>query len=198
VAPNYTVSGSIYQNFVKGGTNTLGGINGVFAPNASMYRNIIIGFIVNTAFHWSSNCPNGVFYNNTIYNAHYGFLIDSGSTATIENNIMSTMTSRGIALGAGSSVTEDYNLSFKDGRGNYGVVPGLHDIHADPRFISATPATAGDVRLQSDSPAIGSGMPVPFPYRWALDPAGTTFPFPVVDESTLSSAWTIGAFAFRP
>ena len=108
------------------------------------------------------------------------------------------MTSRGIAVGAGSSVTEDYNLYYNDARGNYGVPPGLHSIHADPRFISATPVTAGDVRLQSDSAAIGSAMPVGFPYRWAFDPAGTAFPFPLVDEKTLSSAWTIGAFAYRP
>lgn len=58
---HYTVSGSIYHTFIKGGPSTKNGIAAFRGSNILCYNNIIIGPMQNAAIHWSTSSPGGLF-----------------------------------------------------------------------------------------------------------------------------------------
>lgn len=192
----YHVSGSVYRNFIQGGPYMVNGIGGVYSPNVQAYDNIVFGPAIDAAFHYSSNCPGTVLYNNVVYNVPWGMDIQSGSTATINNNIFSTVAYNPISVDVnhGASAVEDYNIFYNSGP-NKNISNGSHSSTSDPLFVSATPQTPNDVKLKVGSPAIGSGLNLGTPYNWILDPRSSTMPYAIVDQNTLGS-WERGAFAF--
>jgi parallel beta-helix repeat protein len=106
-------------------------------------------------------------FNNTIYNnTGTGIAIgsdqDASPDAVVENNIINSNGSFGIAVAANSTggYHGDYNLN-SDGYAA-GTPPGPDDITADlsamSLFISPT-ATPPDLHLAPGSPAVGAGDP---------------------------------------
>jgi parallel beta-helix repeat protein len=199
----FTVSGSIYRNYVKGSPKAGNASSSVFATHSAVYRNLIIGpFAPGTAaFHWSSGCLSNVFYNNTIYDVDIGFAIYSGSSATIKNNIVGRSSHHALAAETppvASTIVEDYNDFFRSGTfGNSGqITSGGHSITSDPRFVNPRPSISNDLKLRPDSPAIRSGINLGKPYSIGLDPSGTLFPYPAVERSGPESRVDMGAFSF--
>jgi hypothetical protein len=116
----------------------------------------------------------------------------------IRNNVVKGITD-GIAADSSSlPITEDYNiLNVLVVIRSPGINAGAHTITADPLFVSSSPSTANDLKLQSNSPAVNSGDDIGSPYNWALDPLGTGSPYPVVDQNSLGNGWERGAFGYR-
>jgi hypothetical protein len=189
------VSGAIYRNFIQGGPYMINGITGVYTINAQAYNNIVVGPVQDAAFHWSSYCPGTVLYNNTVYNAPFGMMAITGSTATIKNNIFSGV-SQAISVDSSGS-TEDYNIFFNSVLECTRIVCGSHSIFTNPKFVSLDPSAPSDFELQSGSPAINSGANLGSPFNWALDPLGKAWPYPSADQNKFGSGWERGAFVFR-
>ncbi len=191
----YVESAAVYRNYVAGGPYTNAGIAGVWSKNAAVYDNIVVGPTIE-ALHWSSNCPGTLLYNNTVFNTEYGAAIQSGSSATIVNNIFYSISGSGISLDSAAAATEDYNIFYNSGPNN-GVAAGAHSITGNPEFVSANPAAAADFRLQAGSSAAGSGSKLAAPFNWALNPAASCFPCAVIDQNSIGK-WSRGAFAYLP
>ncbi|MFL6353618.1 MAG: right-handed parallel beta-helix repeat-containing protein [Bryobacteraceae bacterium] len=189
----YTVSGSIYHNFIKGGgaitTNAIGAYQ---SPNVLCYNNIVIGPMWNAALHWSKFSPGGLFYGNTIHNVGVAFAVFSGSSATIRNNIVSKAHA---VASVTVPATEDYNIFFESGPLSSIVRRGVHTTTVNPRFVSSNPVGPLDVKLQSGSPAIHSGVKLSSASSKALDPASTRFPCLSLDQVTYG--WNRGAFGHK-
>ena len=99
------------------------------------------------------------FYNNVIYSAAQtgtGLQINSGTTATVKNNII-----YGFDTGFhdnGGTVTADYNLVYNAGSNNWsGLSQGTNSLTSDPLFIDRS---SNNFRLQATSPAINVGTSV--------------------------------------
>lgn len=189
------VEGSIYHNFISGGSTMVSAITAVRTANTSVYGNLVVGPMLDAAYHFSSNCPNMLLYNNDSYNTPYGILIDSGSSATVMNNVISHASLRGLIVGSSAHATEDYNIFYSSGS-NEGVSKGSHTNTSNPLFSSSTPKAPADFKLQSDSPAIGTGASLSSPYNMALDPATSCFPCGTVNQDNLGP-FARGAFAYR-
>lgn len=201
-APRFSATAKVYRNFILGGPYTTGGIDGWYATQNEVYSNIIMN-VTNAAFQWTEYSPLNYFYNNTVYNkgepGTSGFEFASGSTGQIVANNIVKGTSYGIAADpvTAPTIIEDYNILDVTTTVRQGLIrPGTHTLTVDPMFVSASPATSNDLKLQSTSPAIESGENKGSPYNWILDPRGKLFPYPAVDQNTLGSQWERGAFAY--
>ncbi len=183
----YYVSGSVYHNFVKGGSHTENGIAAFKTKNTAVYNNVVIGPMENAAIHWSSNSPGGLFYGNTIHDVRVGIAVFSGSSATVRNNILSKVE---VSISADAPVSEDYNIFYESG--NVGGSHGGHSTKSNPEFVKASPANPMDVRLQSSSPAKHSGAGLSSSYKEALNPASTSWPCTLLDQTKYG--WNRGAF----
>jgi len=73
---------------------------------------------------------------------------------------------------------------------NGAYAPGGTDLDTDPLFVSGSPATWIDYRLQAGSPMIAAGEAQSSPFNQALDPAATTTP----TAKTQGAPPTIGGF----
>ena len=81
------VSGSIYNNFIQGNSNTTNAIAPFQATNVVAYNNTVKGPLRDAAFHWSSRSTGGVIHDNMIENGVPNpIVVLSGSTAKIYNN----------------------------------------------------------------------------------------------------------------
>jgi hypothetical protein len=65
---------------------------------------------------------------------------------------------------------------------------------ADAKFLSATPSTWTDFRLQSSSPAINAGLNLGMANQNGWNPNSTNWPPTTVNQNTQGSGWEIGAF----
>jgi parallel beta helix pectate lyase-like protein len=184
----YRASGSIHHNFIKGGSGTTNGIAAYQSTNVHAYNNIVIGPMAN-AFHWSSSSPGGLIYGNTIHNVRLAIGVYSGSSATIRNNIISKAST---SISSGSA-TEDYNIFYASGA--RGIAHGSHSTTSNPKFVSSSPTSPLQVKVQSGSPAIHSGANLGSSYSMALDPASTKFPCSLLNQS--SYGWGRGAFGHK-
>jgi hypothetical protein len=118
-------------------------INVTFSGN---YAAILGGGIVNTGS--SAHVSNGIFWNNqdsTGSGTYTATILNDSSTVTLTHSLFQD------SGGSGASWT--LSTSYVDGGGN---------IDEDPQFIndvnpSAAPTTSGNLRLESDSPAINAG-----------------------------------------
>jgi hypothetical protein len=195
-AGDLQISAAVHDNFVSGGPNTLNGIPGVYSSSSSVYNNIVLCPALNTGIHMTSYSANVNIYGNDIYGYPYGILLDSGSSASIVNNIIVNATSRAIAVGAAAQATEDYNLFYQSGP-NAGLAAGSHTVlQENPMFASAAPAGPNDFKLQAASPAADTGEQLVPPYDQALDPKFSTWPPHTVSQNKLGG-WSRGAFGYR-
>lgn len=182
----YTVSGSIHHNLIQGGPYTGNGIGAYHATNVSAFGNVIIGPLLNSALHWSSNSYGAKIYNNTIYKTKIALAFFSGSSAVIRNNIVafcsySTSFSR-------SSITEDHNIFYASNYHSY------HSLTVNPQFVDAGTGVMG-LKLAITSPAIGAGYVLASNYKYALDPISNSFPASKLDQAIYG--WGIGAWGHQ-
>ncbi len=187
------VQASVHHNFVSAGSNTESGIAGVYASGSSIYNNILLGPAINSGVHFTSNSLGVAVYGNDVYNFPYGVMVDSNSSANIMNNIIVGASSHAIGVGSSAHATEDYNIVFQSAPIS-GLNQGVNSKAANPMFVSPTPTSASDFRLQPGSPAIYTGAQFSTPYDVALDPAGQSWSA-TVSQNT-SGGWSRGAFAF--
>jgi hypothetical protein len=197
----HSATGSAFRNFIQGGTHAVGGIDGWRSANCAVYDNILDGNFMAADLQWTSHCTNLVAYNNTIYgnNSNDAIEIYTSSTATIENNIISTIRAAGIADGNDPTVTvsEDYNIIYSVTTvRSTSITPGAHDSYGDPLFVSNSPSTPFDFHLKGGSPAIDNGINLGTPYNMVMSPLDTTFPNYTMDQNAYGSGWERGAFGF--
>jgi len=193
--PPYTASASVYHNYIQGGPYTWDGVGGWYAANSKIYGNIIA-----SSSHYGIQftiSSNNVFYNNTIYNSPTaGIAIYSSGSGDVENNIIQS-SAVGISGDSSVTVTEDYNIiSGVTTLRSTSIAAGSHTVNADPQFVASSPAGSNDFKLKSTSPAVGTGASLGSPYNMILDPSGTVFPYPAVNQDSLGS-WERGAFAYQ-
>lgn len=119
------------------------------------------------------------------------FGVYSGCSASIDNNIVSNATNA-IWLDDGT-VVEDYDVFYESGIS--GFTKGAHGDTSNPEFVKASPVGPMDVKLQSKSPAIHSGESLSSTYKEALDPASTSFPCSMLDQTKY--VWSRGAFGSK-
>src|SRR5581483_8667630 len=86
---------------------------------------------------------------------------------------------------------------YSNSRGNYqGTSKGAHDLNASPQFVYQN---GMDLRLQSSSPAIDSGMNLGLPNNLGLTPVHNSLPGPPpLDQNSYGSGWERGAFVYVP
>jgi len=194
--PPYTASATVYRNYIQGGAYTWDGIGGWYAVNSKVYGNIVMN-CTHYGIQFTLNSTNNVFSNNTIYkNTTAGIALYTNGSAEVENNIIQ-LSAVGISADSGVSVTEDYNIINQvPTLRSTNIHAGSHTTTSNPSFASSAPATSNDFKLQSGSPAIGTGTNLGSPYNMILDPNGAVFPYPAVDQNSLGS-WERGAFAYR-
>lgn len=95
--------------------------------------------------------------NNTISGNNQGISIHWQATqAVLLNNIISENQYGVSQLGAGPTVTSDYNNYWANLYNNSGFVLGQHDIQSEPLFVSPS---GGDYHLLPGSPSIDTGNP---------------------------------------
>jgi hypothetical protein len=194
--PPYTASAKVYRNYIQGGAATWDGIGGWYASSSEIYGNIVMN-CVNYGIQFTLGSYNNTFYNNTLYkNAIAGLAFYTQGSADVKNNIIQ-YSSVGISADSSISMSEDYNLinQVSQLRSIY-ISAGSHTITANPSFVSGAPKTSSDFKLNPGSPAIGSGTSLGTPYNMTLDPSGTVFPYPALDQNALGG-WERGAFAYR-
>jgi parallel beta-helix repeat protein len=138
-----------------------------------------------------------VFTNNTLYkNTTAGIALYTDGSAEVKNNIIQ-YSAVGISADSGVSVTEDYNIMNQvPTLRSVHISAGSHDTTSNPAFVSSAPKTSNDFKLGSSSPAIGSGVNAGSSYEMVMDPSGTVFPYPALNENSYGS-WERGAFAYR-
>jgi len=194
--PPYTASATVYRNYIKGGAYTWDGIGGWYAVNSKVYGNIVMN-CTQYGIQFTLNSENNVFDNNTLYkNPTAGIALYTNGSAQVENNIIQ-LSAVGISADSGVTVSEDYNmLNQVPTLRSSNIHAGSHTNTSNPSFSSSAPASSNDFKLKSGSPAIGTGSNLGSPYNMILDPSGSAFPYPAVDQNSLGS-WERGAFAFR-
>jgi parallel beta-helix repeat protein len=192
--PPYTASAAVYRNYIQGGPYTWDGIGGWYAVNSLVYANIVMGS-TQYGIQFTLDSINNVFANNTLYkNAIAGIALYTNGSAEVKNNIIQ-LSSVGISADSGVSVSEDYNvINQVPTLRSVNISAGSHTTTANPAFVSSSPKTGNDFKLGTSSPAIGSGTNLGSPYNMVMDPAGTVFPYPAIDQNLLGS-WERGAFA---
>ena len=181
----------------SGPGGTQDAIGHYYSSNDIVTSNVFVGACgTGNAVHISSS-SSGSYYNNTFSGGPgvTGISVYAGSSVTAKNNIFDNF-STAIYCHSCASATEDYNLyNTNVATPINGAALGSHSITStDPQFITSTPSTENDVKLQATSPAIGAGSDLGSSFRSILNPQGTTFPFATYDQS---SAWMMGAFGYR-
>jgi hypothetical protein len=194
-----TVTASLYRNFVEGGPRTVNGISAVYTTNSFIYDNVVMNGN-NSGFHFTSQCTNDQFYNNVAYHwSNYGFLFGSGSLNNVVKNNIVQFTGTGIAASTESIPSEDYNIVDQVVAVRSKFIPaGTHTLNVDPMFISTSPTSLADFRLNVGSPAIDSGANLGSPYNLLFDPDGVGFPLSTADQNAFGTGWERGAFVYRP
>jgi parallel beta-helix repeat protein len=187
----YTASGKVYRNFIRGSSYTKNAIGAFNAPNLSVYGNVILGPLANTAVHFSTKSYGGVAYGNTIYNVPVAFLASSGSGLTIRNNIVSHARTV-VSTDNRNTTTEGYNDFYASGGVGAGHVGNT--ITSNPGFVDSAPSSPLGVKLASSSPNIRSGIALNSTYRYANAPTCTAWACPAWDQSL--NGWNRGAFGF--
>jgi parallel beta-helix repeat protein len=194
--PPYTASATVYHNYIKGGPYTWDGIGGWDAVNSVVYGNIVLNCI-NYGIQFTLSSYGNVFANNTLYkNTIAGIALYTNGSAQVKNNIVQE-SEVGISADPGVAVTEDYNVlnQVTTLRSSH-ISAGSHTTTGNPMFSAGAPSGSNDFKLKSGSSAIGTGTNMGSPYNMSLDPNGTVFPYPSVDQNSLGS-WERGAFAYR-
>ncbi len=193
--PPYTASASVYRNYIQGGPYTWDGVGGWYAVNSKVYANIVMGS-TQYGIQFTLDSLNNEFTNNTLYkNTIAGIALYTNGSAQVKNNIIQ-LSSVGISADSGVSVTEDYNIINQvPTLRSVQIHAGSHDTTENPAFVTSTPKASNDFKLGSSSPAIKSGSNLGSPYNMILDPDGTVFPYPDLDQD--SYGWERGAFAYR-
>ena len=127
-------------------------------------------------------------FNNTVYmtgDLSQGFVCHAGCEHDIlmmRNNVIQAVAKAGFADGR---VDEDYNVYYG---GQRQFMLGRHSVVADPVFADPV---AGDLNLQSTSPAIDAGIEL----GYANDIEGQTVPLDGRCDGTVSP--DIGAYEYR-
>jgi parallel beta-helix repeat protein len=194
--PPYTASAKVYRNFIQGGPYTYDGIGGWYAVDSEVYGNIVMG-CVKYGIQFTLDSYSNIFVNNTLYNNPIaGIALYTDGSAEVKNNIVQASTT-GISADPGVSVTEDYNILYQvSALRSIQISAGSHTNTDNPKFVSSAPKASSDFKLSSGSPAIGSASNLGSPYNMEMDPNGSVFPYPAVDEDSLGS-WERGSFAYR-
>lgn len=109
-------------------------------------------------------CNSAFVLNNTVTDNRaadhiYGIYVKAAITASVENNVTTqhstAVTSVGLCVLGGGSLTADYNDVWANGEDYCAQMsPGSHDLSADPLFVD--PGIA-DFHLQPESPCIDVG-----------------------------------------
>ena len=120
---------------------------------------------------------NNVIKNNIFVDPGYAALIFEGAPANniIQNNIV-------------------YDGSFSSGTCDSCTITNNYQ-NTNPLFLQYPPTTWTDMRLQSGSPAIGTGQNLGASYQNGLSPDKTTLPLETLNQNNYG-AWEIGAFIF--
>jgi hypothetical protein len=182
----------VYSNYIRG--DNCSGINFTASVDPSggtveAYNNVIlhVGQRIPTDGDGSHACiehglsdnPGGSgtieVYNNTMsdcdpvfqYANDHGAIVnrDSAKTIRLRNNIVyqPLANEKYLAVNWTAGITGDKNLWY--GQGNGPTSNFTNNINANPLFVNYT---AGDLRLQSASPAIGAALSIPG-LSWDLD-----------------------------
>jgi parallel beta-helix repeat protein len=194
--PGFSSSARVYYNYIKGGSYTYDGIGGWYSSNSLVYGNIITN-CAQYGIQFTQQSHNNVFYNNTIYkNTIAGIALYTQGSALVRNNIIQ-MSGVGISADSGVSVSEDYNIINQVAHlRSVNISAGSHTTTSSPSFVSSSPQSSNDFKLKSGSAAIGSATNLGSPYNMILDPTGSVFPYPDLNQDSYGS-WERGAFAFR-
>src|SRR5581483_11370103 len=148
---------------------------------------------------WAYQASGVKIFNNTVGLVDDGVALSGGTlSADVRNNILAFNRGYGINLAADSTIVNpDYNLVYSNSRGNYqGTSKGAHDLNASPQFVYQN---GMDLRLQSSSPAIDSGMNLGLPNNLGLTPVHNSLPGPPpLDQNSYGSGWERGAFVYVP
>lgn len=143
-------------------------------PGFRIYGNIIYNTL---DYGISSNNKDSMdVFNNTISNNMIGirlYVVGGKLQGNFRNNLISLWTNTFAVSFSGSSLTDtnlnvDYNLYYPISNANQILVWSIsHDTHSvtnSPQFISASPLSALDFRLNQSSPAINAGVNVGLPF----------------------------------
>jgi parallel beta-helix repeat protein len=115
----------------------------------------------------SGGIENCLIKGNTASGSSGGLFFAALSSCPIRNNIVMSNVGGGISV-VGVPCVADYNDVWDNSGWNYGggMVPGAHDLSADPVFVDAA---GGDYGLGLHSPCLDRGDPDPA----CLDPDGS-------------------------
>jgi len=153
------------------------GIYGVFnnSIRSQVFTNIIVSnnlvkgtatnggiYFAGTSSYLEYKSLNSAITNNVVFGTGRGIYISGGWTANtlfeIKNNILSNNTYEAVTTSYGIMST-DFNCTFSNGTNTLTGVGNL--LSTNPLFVNAT---SGDFTLQSGSPCINTGSPVPQNY----------------------------------
>jgi len=162
-----TVRNNTFRNCNTAYNGSGSGIIVGSGPSNLVYNNVVMntqGIDFGAGISVGFGCSNCQIYNNTIYNNHwYGVVINSGTNSTVIKNNIIYLNGGGTILDQGTSTVQSNN------------------VFANPVFVNAS---SGDFRIQSGSPAIGTG--VDLSSIFTIDYAGTSRVLP----------WDAGAYKY--
>jgi hypothetical protein len=198
------------------GVGSSDAIGGFFGDRVDVFGNIMLGGCQSgvpstsnpSMMHLGSSSTNWHIHNNTFVGGlpagdtrpSCAICWFPGGTGIAENNII-----KNVRLGVGclscGGGSEDYNIYDTDviARTSGNITHGTnHSQTISPKFVSASPVIANDVKLQVGSPAIGTGLSLGAPYNFILASATAGPPlsaaYGTYDQLVLG--WMKGAFGF--
>jgi hypothetical protein len=172
--PSVIVRQNIFQQNSSGSGST--GYGGAFSGAATVYDNLFLGNSAkgyNDGYGGAAYLTGGSFVNNTLVGnigdrrgQASGVYAKAGTTVC--NNIIVGGTD-GVGIFSDGSIAADFNDIWNNDLGTYGgfAVPGAHDIHRDPLFLSSS-----DYHLSAGSPGIDAGSNAAVPLGPLVDMDG--------------------------
>lgn len=193
------VTGTLVSgNFIKLGSAAADCMGLFHAVSNVVSYNFCIGNSgTNAGFHPASNSDTNLFYGNSLYlpSATYGFEVTGTSINNdFQNNIV-VGSGYGFIFSSGGTGTFSYNVAFSNATANFsGGTNSGNNLTSDPKWVSSTPTSTDDFKLQSNSPANGLGHNLGSTYQLANSSAGS-FPYAQANQNLFGSNWNMGAFA---
>lgn len=134
----------------------------------------------------TASSSGNVFYGNVLAYGQYGMLPNGGSW-DVKNNIFYNVNTP--VAGGSSRLTFSNNIAYPTSTGVANATV------KDPKFTNPSGGWSG-FRLQSDSPAINTGVTLASPYNLAIDSNATAWP-PTTADQNGNGSWEIGAFVHK-
>ena len=213
-----TVSHSmIYGSFSYGVEDGSGGNSGLATGSTiAFFSNLLDISSANNIGILLAGSTGSIFYDNTIYGpSNTNAAISQTSTSTgalVKNNIFDTGAYASVDASSETSTAYDYNdyYSASGTPFNWGGTAytfanwktnssqDAHSLSSDPKLTTAASlASGGNYVLQSNSPAINSGVNLGSTYQNGLSPA-SSWPSGVslINQNTAGTGWEIGGYVF--